>query len=77
MCNSPQYALSKWLCELLKPVVKYFGSRCVKDTFAFVDSVRKSSLSEEGYMCSFDVVSLFTKVPLLEVILCRRLVSQR
>ena len=68
MCNSPQYALSKWLCELLKPVVKYFGSRCVKDTFAFVDSVRKSSLSEEGYMCSFDVVSLFTKVPLLEVI---------
>ena len=68
MCGSAQYSISKWLCELLSPVVKYFGARCVKDSFTFSDAVKTSGLSRNGYMCSFDVVSLFTNVPLAEVI---------
>ena len=68
MCGSPQYDISKWLCELLKPVVQYYGTRCVKDSFAFSDAIKTEKLSPDGYMCSFDVVSLFTNVPLQEVI---------
>ena len=68
MSGSPQYAISKWLCEILKPVVEHYGTRCVKDSFTFSDSVKRTKLSYDGYMCSFDVVSLFTNVPLKEVI---------
>ena len=49
-------------------MVKYFGARCVKDSFTFSDAVKTSGLSRDGYMCSFDVMSLFTNVPLAEVI---------
>ena len=68
MCGSSQYNISKWLCEHLKPVVQYYGERCVRDSFMFSDAVRTKGLSRNGYMCSFDVVSLFTNVPLEEVI---------
>ena len=68
MRGSAQYDLSKWLCELLKPVEKYYGGRCVKDSFKFSEAVRSARLPTDGYMCSFDVVSLFTNVPLEEVI---------
>ena len=68
MCGSPQYEVSKWLCEHLKPVVQYYGGRCVQDSFKFSEAVRESQLSRGGYMCSFDVVSLFTNVPLKEVV---------
>ena len=68
MRGSAQYDLSKWLCEQLKPVEKYYGGRCVKDSFKFSEAVRSARLPTDGYMCSFDVVSLFTNVPLEEVI---------
>ena len=68
MSGSPQYRISKWLCEMLKPVVNYYGTRCVQDSFVFSDTVKATKLSQNGYMCSFDVVSLFTNVPLKEVI---------
>ena len=68
MCGSAQYYASKWLCEILKPVREYYGKRCVKDSFTFSDKIRAKKLPLSGYMCSFDVVSLFTNVPLEEVI---------
>ena len=68
MCGSAQYDTSKWLCEILKPVVDHFSTRCVKDSFTFSDKVKTSNLPSDGFMCSFDVVSLFTNVPLNEVI---------
>ena len=40
----------------------------MKDRFTFSDAIRTSNLSRDGYVCSFDVVSLFTNVPLNEVI---------
>ena len=67
MSASPQYAISRWLCTMLKPVAEYYGGRCVKDSFTFSDMVKTATLSPSGFMCSFDVVSLFTNVPLLEV----------
>ena len=68
MIGSPQHALAKWLCGLLKPVEKFYTHRCVKDSFAFANLVKAATLTPGGYMCTFDVVSLFTKVPLGEVI---------
>ena len=68
MTGSPQYAVSRWLCGMLKPVVRHYSKRCVKDSFSFSDLVKTSRLSHGGFMCSFDVVNLFTNVPLKEVI---------
>ena len=69
MTGAPQYNVSKWLCRLLDPVVKVYSTRCIKDSFAFVDLLKSSvPLTAAGYMCSFDVVSLFTNVPVEETI---------
>ena len=68
MCGSVQYDASKWLWKILKPVREYYGKRCVKDSFTFSVKIRAKKLPLNGYMCSFDVVSLFTNVPLEEVI---------
>ena len=68
MVGSPQYAISKWLSGILKPVVNHYGKRCVKDSFTFSDSLKTTGLPTGGHMCSFDIVSLFTNVPLGEVI---------
>ena len=63
MIGSPQHALAKWLCGLLKPVEKFYTHRCVKDSFAFADLVKAAALTPGGYMCSFDVVSLPQRFP--------------
>ena len=39
-----------------------------RDTFEFVSKLKDLSVPSNGYMCSFDVVSLFTNVPLLDTI---------
>ena len=68
MTGSPQYDTSKWLCKLLAPVRKKYNKRCIKDSFAFIDLLKKKNIGSSGFMCSFDVVSIFTKVPLEETI---------
>ena len=68
MTGSPQFAVSKWLCQLLEPVVKKYNIRCVRDSFEFVDMLKENPIPSSAYMCSFDIVSLFTNVPLDETI---------
>ena len=68
MIGSPQYDVSKWLCKVLDPVVKMYNGHCVKDSFAFIDLLKDKNVRSTGHMCSFDVVSLFTNVPLEETI---------
>ncbi|XP_065189498.1 uncharacterized protein LOC135820117 [Sycon ciliatum] len=68
MSGSPQFKISKWLCAMLQTVLALYNNHCVKDTFEFVDKIRKSKFESFGYMCSYDVVSLFTNVPLRETI---------
>ena len=41
-----------------------YGSHCVKDSFTFLSRVEGCSIANVCFMCSFDVVSLFTNVPL-------------
>ena len=68
MSGSAQYSISKWLAELLDPVRKIYSTKCIKDSFAFVDLLRNAEVPSGGIMCSYDAVSLFTNVPLEDTI---------
>ena len=50
MSGSLRFAISKWLCDLLKPVVDFYGAYCVKDSFTFSDKVRTEKLSPNGHV---------------------------
>ena len=68
MSGSPQYAASQWLCHVLAPVLQLYSRHCVKDSFSFVETLREQPIPNNAHMCSFDVVSLFTNVPLEETV---------
>ena len=70
MIGSPQHLLAKYLATVWQPVLDKFSSHTVKDFFTFVEMLRNlpSKFNYEGFMCSFDIASLFTNVPLIEVI---------
>ena len=67
MTNSPYHGLAKWLNALLTPLRNGLCRFNVKDSFEFASSVRDIDLSQFK-MLSFDVVSLFTNIPLEETI---------
>ena len=67
--GSAQHQLTKWLTSLLQPVLQNISSNCVSDSFTFVKEVRKFTFSLSSvFLCSFDISSLFTNVPLAETI---------
>ena len=59
------HKLAKYLARILQPLLP--DEYSVKDTFSFVSEIQAATISE-SYMVSFDVVSLFTNVPLEECI---------
>ena len=67
MIKSAQHKLAQWLNVVLEPVLETFSSYCVKDSFSFANLIREKN-DTKGLMCSFDVKSLFTNVPLDETI---------
>ena len=68
MTGSSHHELSKWLASLLEPVLKRFSTHCIRDSFTFADAIQNSKDSNNLFMCSFDISSLFTNVPLEETI---------
>ena len=60
--TSPSYQLSKYLADILSPLVDRTPSH-VKDSNEFVAFIGSQVLDDE-MMVSFDVVSLFTNVPI-------------
>ena len=71
MVNAPQHALAGWLTEVLRPVLDKYSAHTIRDTFHFCDNIDAfiTKRSSSGtFMCSFDVVSLFTNIPLAETI---------
>ena len=69
MTNAPQQKLAKFLVKVLDPVLQKFSTYVTPDTFHFVKSLKNLSVPVDNvFMCSFDVKSLFTNVPLTEVI---------
>ena len=59
------YKLAKFLTDQLSPHISM--QHCAVDTFSFVDDIKKVS-SNNQFMVSFDVVSLFTNIPLDETL---------
>ena len=59
------YKLSKFLCSLLSPHLP--SDYCPKDPFTFIDELKKVSF-KNSFVVSYDVVSLFTNIPLDETI---------
>ena len=69
MTGSAQHRLAKWLTSLLQPVLQNLSSNCVSDSFTFVNEVRNFQFSPSSvFLCTFDISSLFTNVPLAETI---------
>ena len=68
MSGSPQHATAQWLATVLKPVQTRYSKHTVKDSFTFVEMIRQTTVPPSAHMCSFDIKSLFTNVPLEETI---------
>ena len=60
--NSPTYNLSKFLSRILSSLL--VNRYSVRNSKKFVDYVQNFTISESEILVSFDVVSLFTSVPM-------------
>ena len=68
MTGSSHHELGKWLAGLLQPVLERFSSQCISDSFTFAKTTQNLDIDPNVLMCSFDVSSLLTNVPLNETI---------
>ena len=65
--------LWKWLADLLQllhvPVLEQYLVHCVKESFEFSCRIKETKITPAwAGMCSYNMVSLFTTLPLTEVI---------
>ena len=65
--GSPTYKLVKYLVGKLKHLVGHTDS-FVKNSTDMVDEIKRARIKEENTLLSFDVVSLYTKIPIEEAI---------
>ena len=66
MIDTPEYNLAEFVDQIIKP---YIPNQFMLDsTFHLLDKLKEFSPSPHQIMISFDVVSLFTNVPLEETI---------
>jgi hypothetical protein len=61
--NTPTYRVSSFLAKILSPVVGN-TENTVKNSCHFAEFVRGKSLKADQVLVSFDVVSLFTNIPI-------------
>ena len=66
MIGTPQYGLAKYLDSVIKPYI--FSSCMTSSSTEFVEAMKGLTLPSSCKLVSFDVVSLFTNVPLEETI---------
>ena len=59
------YNLARFLCDLLSPLVP--NDYSCKDTFSFVSQIKNVNISRKFFV-SYNVTSLFTNIPLQEII---------
>ena len=60
---SAEHGLARWLPEVIRPVLNRYSSCCT-----CADLQDYGQVSDTAFMCSFDVVSLFTNVPIDETL---------
>ena len=66
-CSTPAYGLAKFLVPVLAPLTK--NEYTVMNSYEFVGEVSKMNVdSNDMFMASFDVESLFTNIPLQETV---------
>jgi len=65
--GSPTYELAKYVAKILKPLVSNTDS-FIKDSSDFVKLIRNKRVDKDDILASFDVVSLFTTIPLDEAV---------
>jgi hypothetical protein len=63
--GTPTYQLSKYLAGLLRQFTRNSGHH-VKNSFQFVQILESLRVRPEDLMVSFDVVSLFTNIPIVD-----------
>ena len=63
MIGSSNYELGKWLAGLLQLVLERFLSHCISNLFTFTKTMQNLDIDPNVFMCSFDVLSLFTNFP--------------
>ena len=63
--NSYNYNLASYSCALLTPFIP--TAYCTKDSFTFIKDIQEVS-TQDSFMVSYDVCSLFTNIPLSETI---------
>ena len=68
MTGSAQHQLAQWLTSVIDPVLSLYSIHCITDSFTFADKVRTFNFPPSVFLCSYDVCSLFTNVPLAETI---------
>ena len=70
MIGSPQIDLAKFLVKTLAPVLHKFSNYSLKDSFQFIEKISliPRSKVKSSYMISYDIKSLFTNIPVVEVI---------
>lgn len=61
-CGSPTYELAKFISRILSPLVGN-TERHVRNSKEFAQDIQEMSIKDDEMLVSFDVVSLFTKVP--------------
>lgn len=65
--NSPTYLLSKWLAKEL-PKLGNIQTFSIKDRYDFLHKTKTIELTEDEYLISFDVKSLYPSIPIKETI---------
>ena len=69
MVGSSQHALAKYLAAVIDVVLQVYSNNCIKDSFTFAKEMQDIQMHpNETFLCSFDIRSLFTNVPLAETI---------
>ena len=66
MINSPEYNLAKYLDSIIKPGIP--ATYCVRSNTEVIDYLSRFQFEKGDYCVSYDVVSLFTNIPLDETI---------
>ena len=67
MNQSPYHKLARWLVDIISPISAKFSRFSLKDHFQLVNYLNDLE-TVDGLMCSVDVQSLFTNVPLHETV---------
>ena len=68
MTGSAQHQLAQSLTSVIDPVLSLYSTNCISDSFTFADKVKTFNFPPSVFLCSYDVCSLFTNIPLAETI---------